>query len=219
MTKQSPIERSSIEEVRRNLGRISVIAVGVSRYRYLPPLPGAGQDLKLISRLFVEDRRKSVYAPNQFVALNNPSVEKVRNTVTDFTRSRSARGDMLIFYFSGHGSVVGTSSFAFCLTDTASSPFGEGGILPLTVITFRDIVQTLSAADVHPIFIIDACFSAATAHGFDSKLTSVMHDDLHIFSAGSYGLLCSSYLSTASIDTDEGGAFTRTLCAIATGGI
>lgn len=213
MTKLSPIERSSIEEARRNLSRTTVLAVGVHRYRHLPPLPGAAKDLQLIAKLFVEDPYHAVYEKRHFTSLSNPTVEKVRSAITDYIRSRSAHGDILIFYFSGHGTVVGTSNFAFCLSDTTTSPFSEGGLLPISLITFRDIVQTLSAADVHPVFIIDACFSAASARGYDAKLTSVMHDDLHTFSAGSYGLLCSSYVSTASIDTDAGGAFTNALCA------
>jgi hypothetical protein len=214
MTKQTPIERSSIEEATQNLSRTSVIAIGMSRYKYLAPLPGAAHDLKQLSNVMVKGSASGIYDSKHFTALANPTVEKVRHTLTDYARSRSARGDFLIFYFSGHGCVIGTSGFGFCLADTTTSAFEEGGILPLSVISFRDLVQTLAAGDIHPIFIIDACFSSAAARGFDAKLPSVMHDDLHTYAAGSYGLLCSSTMTTASVDTEAGGGFTQAFCAV-----
>ena len=213
MTKQTPIERTSIEEATRHLSRTSVIAIGMSRYKFLEPLPGAARDLQQITSLLSKSSVSGLYQTKRFTSLANPTVEKVRNTLIEYARSRSARGDFLVLYFSGHGCVIGTNGFGFCLADTSLSAFDEGGILPLSVLSFRDVVQTLAAADIHPIFIIDACFSSAAARGFDAKLPSVMHDDLHTYAAGSYGLLCSSYMTTAAVETD-GGGFTKAICAI-----
>jgi hypothetical protein len=214
MTKQTPIERTSIEEAAQNLSRTSVIAVGMSKYQYLSPLPGAAHDLKQITGLLLKGSASGIYDSKRLTALANPTVEKVRSTLTNYARTRSARGDFLVFYFSGHGCVLGTNGFGFCLADTTSSAFNDGGILPLSVLSFRDAAQTLAAADVHPIFIIDACFSAAAAQGFDAKLPAVMQDDLHTCAAGSYGLLCSSTMATATIDTDEGGGLTKAIGAM-----
>lgn len=219
MTKPAPIERSTVDALKRNLSRTTVMAIGVSKYRYLMPLKGPAKDLRIVENLFLNQNEFGIYEPRQFTALLNPTVEKVRSTLTQYVRTRSARGDILILYFSGHGCIIGANNFGFCFADTVMSSFDEGGILPLSVINFRDIVQTLSAGDIHPVFIIDACFSAATAREFDSKVTSVMHDDLHNYSAGSYGLLCSSNSVTASVDTDDGGPFTHAVATIIAEGL
>ena len=61
-------------------------------------------------------------------------------------------------------------------------------------------------ADVHPVFIIDACFASA--------IGGSMHDDLQRHAGGSYAFLCSSYESTESLDFNDGGAFTKALVEV-----
>ncbi len=216
MSKMPLVEQSTIEKASLNLDRTTVFAIGVSSYAQLSPLPGVSKDMKLIKRLFL-DKKTGVYKPSQFFEFVNPTVEAVRSAILKYCYGRSARGDILIFYFSGHGCVIGAGNFGFCMTDTKMG-FEQEGILPLSVLGFREVIQTLAAVDVHPVFIIDACFSGATAHTL-SRIHEAMEDDLHRHAAGSYGFLCSSHSDTASIDTNEGGAFTKSFCAIVTAGL
>lgn len=218
MSKTPIVDQNSIDTAKRNLGRITVLAITVSKYEHLESLPGANQDLRLIKNVFLGGDR-SLYKQSQFKELLNPTTQKVREEILDYVYSRSAHGDILIFYFSGHGCVIGTNNFGFCLSDTKLGAVKEGQVLPLSTLSFREVVQTLTAVDVHPVFIIDACFSGATAHTFVPTISASMQDDLHIHAAGSYGLLCSTSIDSFAIDTNNGGAFTQAIHTIVSQGL
>lgn len=136
----------------------------------------------------------------------------------DYVDSRSAHGDILLFYFSGHGCIIGDNNFGFCLTDTRLNA-ESGLVVPLSVLSFREVVQTLSTFDVHPAFIIDACFSGATARAVVPTIGALIDHELYMQVAGSYGLLCSSNADTTSIDTNTGGVFTKALYSIVSEGL
>jgi len=205
-----------IEEIRKNISRTYVFAVAVSDYDHLPYLGGPTQDLELVRNIFAKNPSASIYQA-RYVSLLNPTVEVFRETILNFSLARSARGDILILYFSGHGAVLGNNSFGFCLRDTAVKPDGHG-ILPLSIVSFIDVVQTLSSVDVFPVFIIDTCFSGATAPQGINTVTAVMQDSLQTHLAGSYALLASSSADTLSFDSAFGGVFTRALHSILVNG-
>lgn len=218
MPKTPHVEQHSVKEAYRNLGRITIIAVSVSEYQYLGHLPGVAKDRELIKDIFLGDNAYSIFGQSKFKELANPTVEATRKAILDYANSRSARGDILLFYFSGHGCIVGANSFGFCLTDTMMDSEGEV-VLPLSVLGFREIAQTLAAVDVHPVFVIDACFSGATAKTLIPTYTTLMQDDLHIYAAGSYGLLCSGTTDVPAIDNSDGGVFTKAIHSIVSEGL
>lgn len=206
-----------IEDVRNNISRSYVLTVGVSEYDHLEYLSGPAQDLGLVQNIFVENPSVSIYS-SRYVSLLNPTVDMFREALLNFSLARSARGDILILYFSGHGAVLGNNAFGFCLRDTACKPDGRG-ILPLSIISFADVVQTLSAVDVFPVFIIDACFSGTTAPQGTNTVTAVMQDSLQAHLAGAYAFLASSNADTPSLDSPFGGLFTRTLHSVVVNGL
>ena len=218
MSKTPLVQQSSIEEAERSLSRINIIAVTVSEYRHLDHLAGVTKDRELIKSVFLSDEAYSIFGKRQFMELVNPTIDETRKRILDYAHSRSARGNILLFYFSGHGCIIGANSFGFCLADTMMSAGGEI-ILPLSVLGFRDIVQTLSAVDAYPVFIIDACFSGVTAKTFIPNFTALMQDDLHINAAGSYGLLCSCTTDLLSVDNNDGGAFTKAFHSVVSEGL
>jgi hypothetical protein len=171
----------------------------------------------MIEEIFSNDHQVSLYQ-SKYVSLLNPTINQFRKTILEYAVSKSARGDILVFYFSGHGTIMGTNEFAFCLKDTA---FGmdESKILSLSTVNFREIVQTLSAVDIFPVFIIDACFSGVTAPQGTVTVTGQMHDFLRTYFASSYALLASTSLETQSFETAFGGFFTRALHSIAINGL
>ena len=209
--------QEAIEEVRRNVGRTYVLAVAVSNYDYLPYLGGPAQDIQMVTEIFAGEGAISLYH-ERFVSLFDATVEQFRETLLNFALERSARGDVLILYFSGHGAVLHNGNFGFCLRDTVAKPDG-GGVLPLSVISFFDVVQTLSGADVFPIFILDACFSGITAPQGSGIVVSTMQDTLQSFMSGSYALLASSSADVLSFDTAFGGGFTRAIHSIIMNGL
>jgi len=182
-------------------GRVSVIAAAVEKYEHLQPLPGAARDAALVRAMFETSDDLALYGSSTTV-LANPTADELRSAVLEYAATRSARGDVLVFYFSGHGCVVGETEFGFCTVDSKKSL--DDAILPLSVVGFRDVVRTLAAVDVHPVFIVDACFSGA-------MITAAMQDSLHQNAGAAYAFLCSSYEATPSIDTSQGGVFTAAL--------
>ncbi|HLB50041.1 MAG TPA: caspase family protein [Anaerolineales bacterium] len=218
MTKVSPVELHSIEKARQNLERTTVISVTVSKHLYLTSLPGVSKDRGIIRQLFVDRQNFGIYDKNQFIELADPTLDVVRSRLIQYMDSRSARGDILIFYFSGHGCVVGANDFGFCLADSMLG-MEESGILPLSVLSFRSVIQTLATADIHPVFIIDACFSGAVVKAAGLDISVSMQDDLHTYVTGSYGLLCSSSSETLSVGSNSGSAFTQALFSVISEGL
>ena len=217
MTRPRHVSQDSVKEALSNLERTSVILAGVSDYDDLPKLSGPSSDMEMMASLLLEDDRVSLFGSSQVTELENPTSSEFRQAIVGYAQSRSARGDVLMIYFTGHGCALGPNSFGFCLTDTKVGLEGRG-VLPLTAVSLDDIVATLAACDVHPVFVIDACFSSTTAPQGYALLTSGMQAALSSATAESYALLASSSQYSPSVDTPEGGAFTQALFSIALGG-
>jgi hypothetical protein len=209
--------RNEQDDIRVNINRSSVIAVAVSDYSTLPKLAGTRNDLKMVDEIFNTNRQVSLYN-SKYISFLNPTSNQFRKAILEYTLSRSARGDILIFYFSGHGAILGTNEFAFCLKDT-SFGIDESKILALSTVNFREVVQTLSAVDVFPVFIIDSCFSGLTAPQGTITVIDQMHEFLRRYYASSYALLASTSLDTQAFETAFGGFFTRALHSLSINGL
>lgn len=217
MPRTAIVDKNLVEEARANIERVSIIAVVVSKYSHLDPLPGVLKDLKLIRDIFVNSQSQGVYSPRQLKEMVNPTTSQVREAIVEYSYSRSAPGDILILYFSGHGCVIGANTFGLCLSDTKVS--NKGTVLPLSALSFRDIIHTLSAADVTPIFIVDACFSGATATNYFPGLDAALQEQIQSEMSGAYGLLCSSSRDSLSFSSSNGSPFTVALHEIIARGL
>jgi hypothetical protein len=140
--------------------RVTIIAVGVWQYQNMDRLTGPEIDLQNIRAILVEDPDLALFEPRQYIELQNPTAEQLRRTINQYVYDRGAYNDLLLFYFSGHGAPIGSSDFAFCTRDTMKHP-GEQIILPMTAVSFTEILRTLWIKRVTPVFIIDACYSGA----------------------------------------------------------
>jgi hypothetical protein len=218
MTRPKTVPSDALRQALENLSRTSVLLIGVAVYDQLPNLVGPSSDMEMMAQLFLEDGDVALYAKERVRELENPSAQEFRDTIIDYCQSRSARGDILILYFTGHGCAIGGSSFAFCLRD-ARVGFEGTGILPLSVVSLDHVVQTITSYDIHPVFIIDACFSGTTAPLGYAALTSTMDVTLRSTSADAFGLLASSSPFSPSLDTPDGGAFTQALFSVVMRGL
>ncbi|MDO9545574.1 MAG: caspase family protein [Pelolinea sp.] len=211
--------QNQVSEARQNLGMMTIFAVAVSDYQYIRRLRGAEQDLVKIRQIFVDNPATSLYSEEQLITLSNPTSSELRRAVLEFTESRGARGDIVIFYFSGHGSVLGGGEFLLCTTDSRPNQrIDGGGILSTSSVLFRDIVHSFSSVDIRPIFIIDACFSGTIGLSDDFQIGQMMQNEAFTF-GNTYGLLCSSSSEAESKDTPEGGLFTIRLHEAAENGM
>lgn len=218
MTRPRQVPKELVDQALSNLDRTSVIIVGAAEYRDLPNLHGPTFDLEMMFDLLVEDDEISLYKPNQVIELGNPTSARFREAILDYAQSRSARGDILLFYFTGHGCVLDANTFGFCLTDTRLGVEGRG-VLPLSVVPFSEVLQTLATYDVHPIFILDACFSSMTAPQGDSLVANNLQNAMRAAKSETFALIASSGSRSTSIDTSIGGVFTQSLYLIIKNGL
>ncbi|MCJ7434350.1 MAG: caspase family protein, partial [Anaerolineales bacterium] len=125
------------------LPRISIIAIGVERYENMRPLFGPSSDIKNIRSMLTVMPDTALFNDSQFIEVLNPSSAELRQQITNYVLGRSASGDILIFYFSGHGIALGSMDFGFCTVDTNIHP-GAGSVLPFTLVKFSEIMASLS---------------------------------------------------------------------------
>lgn len=204
--------REHIEEsILAEIDRTQIIAVGVADYQHLPRLEGTINDLEAIQNVFVSNEETALYPVEKVISLENPSTGELRDVLLEYTHSRSARGDILIFYFSGHGYVSGNGDFSLCLTDAVKG-FDDSGVLALSTLPISEIIQSLSAVDVYPCFILDACFSAASAKVGHVNVGMGIEYEVSKLLGNSYAILASSSPDAYSKETADGGFFTQAIC-------
>ena len=118
-----------------SLSQVTLFAVGVENYQYMPTLRGPEQDVEKFIDVLIRSPRTGLYELSQLIKLINPDSNKLRNSLNEYVTNRSAPGDVIIFYFSGHGIPVGQNDFGFCTSDSRIHDV-TGSILPLSVLRF-----------------------------------------------------------------------------------
>jgi hypothetical protein len=196
--------------------RASVIAVGVEKYEFMPKLSGPSKDVEKIKKLLSDDFETALYKGNRFTQLIDPKSDQLRKTIVDYAMDRSAPNDILVFYFSGHGVIIGHNDLGICAVDTQIHPEFKIPV-PLNLIRFSDIIETLSAVKVDPVIIIDACFSGQGGE-IIGRIYDQLKRNIQAETASSYALLCSSRKIEATPDHQEGGPFSSTLVNVANKG-
>jgi hypothetical protein len=204
------------------LTRVSIMAVGCSRYDdpALPELPGPENDVGRIRHLLVEDSATALYTAEQFIELLQPTAEQLRTELINYSISRTAPGDILVFYYSGHGVTVGLDDFGFCSKDTVFHP-AAGIVEPLSVVKYSDLLHTLAIASIIPIVIIDACYSGIAGQKRVPPLDIIdsMQNATVTQAASKYALFCSCADVQVSLDTRDGGVFSNYLSHHAAAGM
>lgn len=191
--------------------RVNVIAVGVENYNYMRRLEGPKVDVEGFISLLDSSSSTGLYWPDKIDRLLDPDSNKLRESINNFVINRSDRGDVLIFYFSGHGIPVGNLDFGFCTTDTRFHEI-PGSVLPFTVIRFRELVDSLRIMNVIPIIIIDACYSGMVGDALEldpSDAIKLMQREITRQNATNYALFCSCSDRELSIGNKNGGIFSQ----------
>ncbi len=183
----------------------------------LPNLHGPQKDVEMVRQLFSNNSSLGMFTQAQINILENPTGQDLRSSLVNYADGRSATGDILIFYFSGHGLTLGGNQFGFCLKDTRIRP--DGSCLSLSAVSFNEIVSTLVTAQVHPVFIIDACNSGKAGQTDPNELIEQMRKQIEGAAPTSFGLLCACYPEGLAVDTAQGGAFTKALFEVVKAGI
>ncbi len=188
---------------------ITIIAIGNSHYDHLENLEGPNHDIINIKTILSDDSELGIYPESQIFIYSDLTICEIQEIIIDYTYSRSATGDKLLFYFSGHGA-TNTNDFYFCMKDTKQG-FDNKGILPLSALPIREIINTLSSADVLPCFIIDACFSGTSIKSEQINIGVNIDTIGNQSLKNSYAILASSGLDAFSYGDKDGGFFTKAL--------
>lgn len=186
--------------------RVTIIAVGVWQYQNFRRLTGPEMDLHNLKAIFVDDPDLALFNPRQYRELQNPTSEQLRQTINQYVLERGADNDILLFYFSGHGAAIGANDFAFCTTDTVSL-IDERTVLPMTAVSFTEILRTLWIKKVTPIFVIDACFSGMAGGALVTmigQLLGELQGEVQKRYASSYALFCSAPNDQEVLDNPDG---------------
>lgn len=198
----------------------NLISIGCWEYERADPLVGPKVDLELVNELFSNEGPLGIVPAQNIQSLENPTNAQFRKMIAEFATSRSSKGDVLILYFSGHGTRVG-SDFAFCCVDTRKV-WDREEPLAVTVVTSRDVLRTLLAADVKPIVIIDACYAGQA--GTDSEVGAEstidkLDENLRQFAATDYAFICATSGEAEAADGRDGSLFTTLLLEAAKEGV
>ena len=205
------------------LSRVTIISIGCWEYQYLNPLTGPAQDIQTLKELLVTDESLALFSPAQYIELSNPTSETMRQVISEYVHSRTAENDILLLYFSGHGSPIGSNDFAFCTIDTKPIQ-GENFVLPMTAVKFTDILSTLWLKKITPVFIIDACYSGAAGGSLNVAVSQIVDDikgEVQRKYAGGYALFCSAPADEEVLDNPngQGGFFSQSIIQIARDGV
>lgn len=206
------------------LSQIKIIAVGVEDYKFMPRLHGPLNDIKNILDILVKNPSTSLFSEEQFIKVSNPDSKELRDVINNYIANIAVSGEVLIFYFSGHGAAIGRDDFGLCTADSRSHEVA-GATLPFSILRFSDLVTSVRMVHVTPIFIIDACYSGVIGRNFKKKkkkqpenisLTTVdaisaVKNEITSQSGEEYALLCSCSDAEYSYGNGEGGYFTQAL--------
>jgi hypothetical protein len=201
MPRASRRPTSAIEEAIRSKANTTVLLVGISNYNHLKPLKGPSSDIGFLEELFTT-KSVALFDRNRVRAHLDLTCDEFRRLILDYATGCSAKGDVLILYFSGHGCVTRGNEFGFCLRDTVRDNDGRIA-LPLSIVSFSDVIRTLEPYEIFPVIIIDACYSGMALSEGPSNLQYKV--------ATPHAVIASSSYTSTSIDLPEGGAFTNTL--------
>lgn len=196
--------------------QVSIIAVGVESYQFMPRLSGPKSDVDRFVHLLSECQSTSLYNQAQVFSMINPDSNTLRACVNNYLINRSAQGDILIFYFSGHGIPIGSFDFGFCTTDSRTHD-NTGSVLPFTVIRFRDLLDSLRVMNVTPFVIIDACYSGQVGSALNLSPSDAIHNmqsEITKQNATNYALFCSCSDRQVSSGNANGGYFSQVIFTI-----
>jgi hypothetical protein len=189
---------------------LTIIAIGISQYDNLQKLAGPVNDIENITRILTSNEKISIFSKKQFICRTNLTLAEIQQIIIDYAHNRSATGDKLLFYFSGHGAVVNASEFYFCMKDTKLG-FENKGIIPLSALSIREIINTLSAFEILPCFIIDACFSGTSINTEKINIGLNIEYIANQSLGNMYAILASSNADSFSYGDSEGGYFSKAL--------
>lgn len=171
---------------------VTIIAFGCNHYDHLKPLSNVQEDLLRFKEVLCNSEY-SVFTEKQYQQIFNDTSSDLRNAIQDYLFHRAAEQDILILFFSGHGTAIGRDDFGFCMTDAQVHP-DDGVILPTSVVKLSEIIGTLNIKNVSLILFIDSCYSGQISKQLIVSFPEIageMSKNLIAYSGSFFGLVTS----------------------------
>src|SRR4051812_10219484 len=139
-------------------GVCKALLVGVHQFSEDPenllPLQGPPHDVRAL-RAALSNPETGLFAERDITSVLDPTKVDAERAMHDFF-SAGQRGDILLFYFSGHGRLTRDGKLFLCASDSATARIQITGIAAATL---RDCIE-MSAARTF-VVILDCCHSGA----------------------------------------------------------
>ena len=171
---------------------VTIITFGCDHYDHIKPLKKVKEDLDRAKEVFCGSEFSVFSETNIRVIYDKTSVE-LRKEIQDYLFSRSADQDILILYFSGHGTAIGRDDFGFCMQDTVIHE-EDNVVLPTSVVKLSEIIGTLRIKNVSLVLFVDSCYSGQISKSFKVPFTDIsgeMSRNLVASSGNLFGLITS----------------------------
>ena len=133
------------------------MSVGCDHYDILEDLHTVKEDLIRVKEIFCKSDY-SMYSEERFVEIYDQTSFELRNRIQDYVYSCSAEHEILILYFSGHGTAIGRDDFGFCMRDSVLH-LDDGVVLPTSVVKLSEIIGDLNIKNISLILFVDSCYS------------------------------------------------------------
>lgn len=169
--------------------------VGCDHYDQLKHLKNVRSDLSLVQEVF-QQSEYSLYKNNDAIEIYDKTSYDLRKAIQDFVYSRSAEQDILVIFFSGHGTAIGRDDFGFCMKDAVLHQ-EDNVILPTSVVKLSEIVGSLNIKNISLVLFVDSCYSGQISKQLKISfpvITVEMSKTLVAYTGSFFGLVssCSS---------------------------
>ncbi|MBW4643993.1 MAG: SUMF1/EgtB/PvdO family nonheme iron enzyme [Goleter apudmare HA4340-LM2] len=151
------------------MARIALL-IGISEYQPgLAPLPNAVKDVEAMRRVLLNPEM-GAFMPENVKVLKNPQRQEMAYAIEDLY-TNCQKGDLVLFYFSGHGITVDNGDFYFSTRNTEKN---QGKLRTASAVTARDVHALMNnCKSKHLVVILDCCFSGAFGKGLSPKNSGI----------------------------------------------
>lgn len=147
-------------------GNTYALVIGINEYKHITPLEFAAKDAEAIYQLLLSPAFDLPASRVTLLKNADASREQVFNSLYELG-DKMQKGDMLIFYFAGHGDIeakIQTGNSLLLLPGCPEKNYLRSAEF-LDMHTLKEYFSTLHERSIRTLFICDACHSGNLAGG------------------------------------------------------
>ncbi len=149
-------------------GTIRAVIVGISHYHNIPSLNYADRDALAFYHYLTSPAGGKVSTENIHMLTDSEATAIQIFSALDWLEDQSKKGDIAIFYFSGHGDVEKKTNYhnGFLLAyDSQEAGYMAGGTVQ--IINLKGYLNSIASSGVHVILVADACHAGKLVGGIE----------------------------------------------------